>query len=138
MHPQEDFWSKYRASLDDFTVMRPQFEWEAKKIGAGAPPIKTEEGWLLIYHGKDDENVYRAGAALLDLEDPSKVIARSPEPILEPEEEYERVGDTPNVVFPEGAIVMGDTLYLYYGAADTCCCLATARLGELLDYLLAC
>jgi len=138
MHPQEDFWSKYRASLDDSTVMRPQFEWEAKKIGAGAPPIKTEEGWLLIYHGKDDENVYRAGAALLDLEDPSKVIARSPEPILEPEEEYERVGDTPNVVFPEGAIVMGDTLYLYYGAADTCCCLATARLGELLDYLLIC
>ena len=91
----------------------------------------------MIYHGRDDKAVYRAGAALLDLEDPSRVIARSPYPILEPEEEYERVGDTPNVVFPEGAIVMGDVLYLYYGAADTCCCLAFAKLDDIVDYLIA-
>jgi len=136
MHPQEDFWSKYRASLDDFTVMRPRFEWEAEKIGAGAPPIKTEEGWLLIYHGVDRDHVYRAGAALLDLEDPSRVIARSPEPLLEPEEEYERKGDIPNVVFPEGAVVIGDTLHVYYGAADKRCCLATAKLKDLVDCLL--
>jgi len=134
-NPRENFWSEYRARLDEFTIMRPKYDWEAEKIGAGPPPIRTEEGWLLIYHGKDEEAVYRAGMALLDPEDPSRVIARSPHPILEPEEEYEKVGDTPNVVFPEGAIVMGDTLYVYYGAADKCCCLATAKLDDVLDYL---
>ena len=137
LHPREDFWSEYRASLKEFTVMRPKYEWESEKIGSGAPPIKTEEGWLLIYHGKDDKAVYRAGMALLDLEEPSRVIARSPYPILEPEEEYERVGDTANVVFPGGAIVIDDTLYVYYGAADKCCCLATAKLDDVLDYLAA-
>jgi predicted GH43/DUF377 family glycosyl hydrolase len=135
VHPREDFWSEYRASLEEFTVMRPKYEWESEKIGSGAPPIKTKEGWLLIYHGKDDKGVYRVGGALLDLEEPSRVIARSPYPILEPEEEYEREGDTPNVVFPEGAVVMEDTLYVYYGAADKCCCLATAKLDDILDYL---
>ena len=137
VNPREDFWNEYRASLEEFTVMRPKYEWESAKIGSGPPPIRTEEGWLLIYHGKDDEAVYRAGLALLDLEEPSVVIARSPYPILEPEEEYERVGDTANVVFPEGAVVIGDTLYVYYGAADKRCCLATARLDEVLDYLAA-
>ena len=137
VNPREDFWSEYRASLEEFTVMRPEYEWEAEKIGSGAPPIKTEKGWLLIYHGKDDKAVYRAGMALLDLEEPSVVIARSPYPILEPEEEYERVGDTARVVFPEGAVVIGDTLYVYYGAADKRCCLATARLDDVLDFLAA-
>ena len=136
-NPREDFWSEYRASLEEFTVMRPKYEWESEKIGSGAPPIKTEEGWLLIYHGKDDKAVYRAGMALLDLEEPSVVLARSPYPILEPEKEYERVGDTANVVFPEGAIVIDDTLYVYYGAADKRCCLATAKLDDVLDYLAA-
>ncbi len=132
----EDFWSTYRASLDEFTVMRPRYEWEAKKIGAGPPPIRAEAGWLLIYHGVDANHVYRAGAALLDLEDPGRVIARSPYPILEPEKEYERVGDVPNVVFPEGAAVRDGTLYVYYGGADKCCCLATAALDDLLGHLL--
>lgn len=137
VNPGEDFWSEYRTSLEEFTVMRPKYEWESEKIGSGAPPINTGEGWLLIYHGKDDEAVYRAGMALLDLEEPSVVIARSPYPILEPKEEYERVGDTANVVFPEGAIVIDDTLYVYYGAADKRCCLATAKLDDVLDYLRA-
>jgi predicted GH43/DUF377 family glycosyl hydrolase len=135
VNPREDFWSEYRDSLEEFTVMRPKYEWESEKIGSGAPPIKTEKGWLLIYHGKDDKAVYRAGMALLDLEEPSVVLARSPYPILEPEEEYERVGDTANVVFPEGAVVIGDTLYVYYGAADKRCCLATAKLDDVLDCL---
>jgi predicted GH43/DUF377 family glycosyl hydrolase len=137
--PREDFWREYRASLDDFTIMRPNFDWESEKIGAGAPPIETDEGWLLIYHGvkvEADRPIYRVGVALLDLEEPSRVIARSPYPILEPEEEYERVGDVPNVVFPDGAIVKDGTLYVYYGGADKCCCLAKANLEELLDYLL--
>jgi len=135
LNPQEEFWRRYKTSLEDFTVLRPKYEWEARKIGAGPPPIKTEEGWLLIYHGVDAHRVYRTGLALLDLEDPLKVVARSPRPVLEPRERYEKQGDVPNVVFPEGAIVKGDTLYLYYGGADKCCCLATAKLSELLDYL---
>ena len=135
-NPRDDFWREYKARLDEFTIMRPKYDWEAKKIGAGPPPIKTDAGWLLVYHGVDNNRVYRAGAALLDLEDPSKVIARSPHPILEPEEDYEKMGDTPNVVFPEGAIVVNDELYIYYGAADKYCCLATVRLDDIVDYLL--
>ena len=135
LNPSDDFWPRYLQRIDDFTVMRPRYEWEKAKIGAGPPPIKTEEGWLLIYHGVDENHVYRAGVALLDLENPLKVIARSPYPILEPVEPYERDGDVPNVVFPEGAVVMDGTLYVYYGGADKCCCLATVKLTELLDYL---
>jgi predicted GH43/DUF377 family glycosyl hydrolase len=92
---------------------------------------------LLIYHGVDENHIYRTGIALLDLEDPSKVIARSPYPILEPEAEYERVGDVPNVVFPEGAVIRDGMLYVYYGGADKCCCLATADSDDFLDHLLA-
>lgn len=131
VHPDEAFWREYRTRLEDHVVMRPRFDWEAEKIGSGCPPVKTTEGWLLIYHAKDDKGVYRAGAALLDLEDPSKVVARSPDPILEPEAEYERFGDTDNVVFPQGVVVKDDTLYVYYGAADKVCCLATAKLDDL-------
>ena len=128
----EEFWSSYRAKLDDFVVMEPEFEWETAKIGAGAPPIKTDEGWLLIYHGVDFRHTYRAGAALLDLDNPARVIARLPYPILEPEAEYEIFGDVNNVVFPEGAIVRDGTLYVYYGGADKVCGLATADMQELL------
>jgi len=135
IHPDEAFWTEYRASLEEFTVMRPKFEWEAEKIGAGCPPIKTEEGWLIIYHARDDQAVYRAGVALLDLDDPAKVIARSPYPILEPEPGYERIGDVNNVVFPQGAVVKDGMLYVYYGAADKRCCLATAELSDLVAFV---
>jgi len=118
-------------------VMEPEEEWEASKIGAGPPPIETEEGWLLIYHGVDENNVYRAGAALLDPREPWKVIARTREPILEPEEEYEREGDVPNVVFPEGAVVLDGELLVFYGAADKVCCVASATLNEILDALMS-
>lgn len=132
------------AYLDDLSgtmhghrlVMKPQQRWEASKMGAGPPPVKTEKGWLLIYHGIDENRVYRAGAALLDLEEPWEVIARAPEPILEPEEEYERVGDVPNVVFPEGTVIMGDELLVFYGGADVVCCAASVRLDELVNELL--
>jgi predicted GH43/DUF377 family glycosyl hydrolase len=116
-------------------VLERKYEWESIKIGAGPPPIKTAEGWILIYHGVDSKKVYRTGVALLDLEDPSRVISRSPHPILEPEIEYERCGDIDNVVFPEGAVVLNDKLSVYYGAADKCCCLATVKIQDLLDYL---
>ena len=121
---------------DHKVIMEPERPWEGKKIGAGPPPIKTEVGWLLIYHGVDPDHVYRAGAALLDLEEPWRVLARTPEPILEPEERYEREGDVPNVVFPEGAGVIGDELLVFYGAADKVCCAARVRLDELISYLL--
>ncbi len=117
-------------------VMQPEEEWEAVKIGAGPPPIKTEKGWLLIYHGVDEDYVYRAGVALLDLEQPWKVIARSSEPILEPKEKYEKEGDVPNVVFPTGAVVVNDELIVFYGGADKVCCAATVNIYDLLDYLL--
>ncbi|MHA1616608.1 MAG: glycosidase [Candidatus Njordarchaeales archaeon] len=116
-------------------VMRPRENWESEKIGAGPPPIKTERGWLLIYHGVDDKHVYRAGAALLDLDDPLRVIGRLSYPILEPKEDYERIGVVPNVVFPEGAVVLNGELFVYYGAADKYCCVATCDLEELLDAL---
>lgn len=118
-------------------VMEPREEWESYKIGPGAPPLRTERGWLLIYHGVDKDRVYRAGAALLDLEEPWKVIARTREPILEPKEDYERTGDVPNVVFPEGAVTIGEKLLVFYGGADKVCCAASVHLNELVDHLLA-
>ena len=135
LNPDEEFWSECRASLEESTIMRPKYEWEAKKIGAGPPPIRTDAGWLLIYHGVDANHVYRAGVALLDLEEPSRVIARSPYPILEPEEEYERMGDVPNVVFPEGAIVRDETLYVYYGGADRVMAVATCRMADMMAFV---
>lgn len=131
----QSFWEDHYANYKKFTVMERRFEWESQKIGAGPPPIKTERGWLFIYHAVDEKSHYRAGAALLDLDNPEKVIARSPYPILEPEEEYEKYGDVNNVVFPEGAVVLDGKLFLYYGAADTYCALATVKLDDMLDYL---
>jgi len=138
LHPDEAMWHEHLAALDRFTLMKPIYDWESEKIGAGPPPLKTAEGWLLIYHGVGQSShglIYRAGLALLDLENPCRVIARSPQPILEPEMDYEQTGDVPNVVFPEGAVVKDGTLYVYYGGADKTCCLATAKLADVLDYL---
>ena len=134
-------WISYSKDLlhwsDHEVVLEPAFWWENYKIGGGTPPIKTKKGWLMIYHGVqqlDPTNfIYRAGIALLDLEDPGKVVYRSKEPILEPVEDYEIEGDVPNVVFPTGLVEKDGTLYLYYGAADTTVCLATAHLEEVLE-----
>ncbi|MEK7727347.1 MAG: glycosidase [candidate division KSB1 bacterium] len=135
LKPEKDYWTKHFAALDQYTVMRPKYEWEARKIGGGAPPIPTKEGWLVIYHGVDDKLVYRAGAALLDYDNPLKVIARFPEPILAPERQFEKVGDVPNVVFPTGTAIFDDELLVYYGAADKVIGMATASLDELLHEL---
>ncbi|GMQ81898.1 MAG: glycosidase [Rhodothermia bacterium] len=134
-NPPERVWQEHIASLDDCIVMRPEQEWEAKKIGAGPTPIETKAGWLLIYHGVDRNHVYRVGLALLDLDDPRKVIGRSSEPVMVPETPYELVGDVNNVIFPQGAAVIEDTLHLYYGAADRVIGHASASLPALLDYL---
>jgi predicted GH43/DUF377 family glycosyl hydrolase len=113
--------------------------WDSWRIGASSPPIKIEEGWLLIYHGVKAASsgpIYRLGAAVLDYDDPSHVRCRSAIPILSPREYYERVGDVNNVVFSCGAILEddGQELKIYYGASDTSICIGTAKVNELMQF----
>lgn len=109
--------------------------WDSARVGAGASPIRTEKGWLEIYHGATKENRYCLGALLLDLNDPSKVLARSVEPIMEPIASYEQTGFFGNVVFTNGHYVDGDTIHLYYGASDEVICGATFSIQEILNTL---
>lgn len=111
-------------------------DWEYKKIGGSTPPIKTEEGWLVLYHGVDRNNVYRTGAMMLDLENPGRVIARAPRFIMEPEHDYEKKGVVPNVVFPTGNVVIDGQIFVYYGGGDRCIGVATAPLKELVNYVM--
>ncbi|OGG57445.1 hypothetical protein A2853_03720 [Candidatus Kaiserbacteria bacterium RIFCSPHIGHO2_01_FULL_55_17] len=110
--------------------------WDSRKIGIAGPPIKTPEGWLLIYHGVSKTGTYRLGAALLDLRNPSLVISRSVDTILEPLEPYEMVGQVARVVFSCGAVVRGDSLLIYYGGADTVIAATKVSLKKLLGILL--
>jgi predicted GH43/DUF377 family glycosyl hydrolase len=114
--------------------------WDANKVGLGPPPLETEHGWLVLYHGvrvTASGSLYRLGLALLDLEHPQRVIARGNEWVFGPCARYEVTGDVPDVVFPCGWVLQpdGDTLRMYYGAADSCVAVATASLAELLDHL---
>jgi predicted GH43/DUF377 family glycosyl hydrolase len=121
----------------EYLLMTPQAEWEGAKIGAGPPPVRTPEGWLVIYHGVDEDYVYRVGAALLDLQDPLRVVARTDRFLMEPERDWEQVGVIPNVVFPTAAVHGPDgELLIYYGGADRVVGLATAGIDRLLDHLL--
>jgi len=111
--------------------------WDSEKVGIAAPPIKTKKGWLLLYHAvSKNHHTYRVGATLLDLKDPTIVLARTTEPILWPEEEYEKAGIVNNVVFPCGMVVRHGLLYIYYGGADRVVGVATIRLSILLNALL--
>jgi predicted GH43/DUF377 family glycosyl hydrolase len=138
----KEFWKNYFIDLQDHIVLEPIFKHESRYTGAGCPPVETEHGWLLIYHGAEETNhglVYSAcAAALMDLDNPVKVIARLPYPLFTPEYKWEIKGDVNNVVFPTGAALFGDTLYIYYGAADqriACASLSlSALLAELLTY----
>lgn len=131
-------WISYTDNFADWygqrEVMAPSEggNWDSAKIGAGAPPIKTEKGWLLIYHGVDEDMVYRLGVVMLSLDDPSKVIYRHPEPILEPKRDYEIRGEIPNVVFTCGACEVGDKYYVYYGGADSVIGVATVDKEDML------
>lgn len=130
--PDLTFWGIHRNIMES-----RRFHWDRGKIGPGAPPLRTEAGWLVIYHGTTpycNGLVYRLGAALLDLADPTRVIARPAEYLLSPQTDYERVGDVPNVCFACAAIPdeSGQRLDIYYGGADQCLCLATARIDDLL------
>ncbi|MFH1327884.1 MAG: glycosidase [Candidatus Bathyarchaeota archaeon] len=126
-------WIAYSDNLEDWSqshhkiVMQPRETWENVKIGAGAPPIKTEKGWLFVYHGIDEHFTYRLGLALIDPDDP-ETVRRSRKPIFEPKEKYEQ-----NIVFSCGAVVMDGKLFIYYGAADRVIGVATADVSELLS-----
>ncbi len=109
--------------------------WDSARVGAGASPIKTEKGWLEIYHGADHNNRYCLGALLLDLNDPSKVLARSHDPVMEPAMPYEKTGFFGNVVFTNGHLVNGDEIVLYYGASDEVICGARLSVSGLLKHL---
>ena len=107
-------------------------QWDSERIGAGAAPLRTPQGWLAIYHGANEKSRYCLGALLLDLADPSRVLARSTEPLLEPTADYELKGFFGNVVFTNGQVCNGDTVTIYYGASDQVICGATAKVSELL------
>ena len=111
--------------------------WEGNKIGAAASPVKTKEGWLLLYHGVDTKDIYRVGAMLLDTDNPLKVIARTSDFIMEPETYYEKFGLViPNVIFPTGTVLKDDILYIYYGCCDSNISLATVNINELIQHIL--
>lgn len=115
--------------------------WDANKIGLSPPPLETSEGWLILYHGVRETvggSIYRLGLALLDREDPTRVLRRSDQWIFGPEEAYELNGDVGNVVFPGGWILQGDELRLYYGGADSCVAVAIASLSNVLNFLKHC
>jgi beta-1,2-mannobiose phosphorylase / 1,2-beta-oligomannan phosphorylase len=135
------FWKNYCTNLKKHIVMDPLYKHESRYIGGGCPPIETTHGWLLIYHGVEKTSkvhMYSACAALLKLDDPSIEIARLPFPLFSPEHDWELHGIVNNVVFPTGTALFGDTLYIYYGAADeqiACASLSlSALLAELLSY----
>jgi predicted GH43/DUF377 family glycosyl hydrolase len=109
--------------------------WDSARIGAGSSPIKTDKGWLEIYHGADENNCYCLGALLLDINEPSRVIARSKNPIMEPTADYEKQGFFGNVVFTNGNYIENDTIHLYYGASDEVICQADLSISEILSTL---
>jgi len=111
-------------------------KWDSVRVGAGAAPIRTDKGWLEIYHGADNNNRYCLGALLLDINDPSIVIARSAEPIMEPVQPYEQTGFFGNVVFTNGHYTNGDDLFMYYGASDEVICGARFSISEILSTLI--
>jgi beta-1,2-mannobiose phosphorylase / 1,2-beta-oligomannan phosphorylase len=121
----------------EYTISPRADKWDSRKIGAGAPPVKTEDGWLLIYQAVDDKDPskYKIGAMLLDLNDPTKVLHRTNHPILEPTEHYENHGAKFGVVYPCGAVVIDGQLIVYYGGSDNYVCVATANLAEFLKQL---
>ncbi len=151
-------WVSYLDNLDTpwprvgqktFVAPRPGMMWDGLKVGAGAQPIKTKHGWLNIYHGVDYDKWYRLGVLMMDLDNPAKVIYRSPNPVLSPESDFEvgEVSDSdfwvPHVVFTCGAVPatdkdtldIDDEIFVYYGAADTSIGVAKATIGQLVPTL---
>jgi beta-1,2-mannobiose phosphorylase / 1,2-beta-oligomannan phosphorylase len=125
---QENVWLEKEQSIS------PREDWwDGEKIGIAGPPLRVDQGWLLLYHGVSDiDHHYRVGFMILDKDDPGNVLYRTPYPILKPTEEFEKIGDVDNVVFPCGAVIVKGTLFVYYGGADKVVCVATSDLDDLL------
>ncbi len=127
---------------DDELLIKPTWSWEHNKMGGSGVPIPTDDGWLTFYHAVDRQGVYRVGLMMLDRQDPRKVIARCDHPVFEPTVDYETNGIRakqrcyPSCVFPTANVVVGDDIYMYYGAQDLYCCLATVKLKEAIDYVM--
>ena len=133
--PDLEHWGRHKILLR----ARQGSWWDSNKIGLSAPPIWTEHGWLILYHGvrtTASGSIYRLGLALLDLQNPGKLLRRSDEWIFGPRTTYEREGDVDDVVFSCGWTIKEGIVYMYYGAADSCIALATAKLNNLVDYVL--
>ena len=132
-----DFDGQTRWLEGHFKIAVKSSSWDNLKVAAGPPPIKTKEGWLFIYHAIDekDDLRYKIGAMLLDIKEPTRVLARTKRPILEPLADYENDGLKSGVVYPCGAVVLNDRLFVYYGGADMVTCVATAKMSEFLAQL---
>lgn len=135
----KEFWEDYLERLDENILLSPRCLHEINYVGSGCPPVETEHGWLIIYHGVQHLSKgyeYSACAALFDLNDPRKEIARLPYPLFKPDQDYELAGDVDDVCFPTGTVLSDDTLYIYYGAGDDIIACASVNLKELVAELL--
>ena len=135
----KEFWETYFLRMEEKIALSPIYKHEVSYLGGGCPPIETTSGWIVIYHGVHDSTngyVYSACAALLELENPTREISRLPYPLFKPELPWELTGEVNNVCFPSGTALFGDTLYIYYGAADERIACASLSLSGLLSELL--
>lgn len=132
--PSLDF-SKHKITQCIEIIAPRRGMWDGGKVGISCPPVKTKNGWLLLYHGVSWSTTYRVGAVLLDLKDPTIIKARTAIPLFEPEEEYERKGIVPNVVFPCGLVIKGQTAFMYYGGGDYVTGVATIKMTTLMRML---
>lgn len=134
----DDYWLNYLQNLKKYILLEPRFDFESRSIGAGTPPIETPYGWLLIYHAVQetaDGAVYHAGAALLDKDNPQRLIGRLTQPLFSPDKSWEKLGNINNIVFPTGAVLKKDKIEIYYGAADKVIGCCTVDLPTLLTLL---
>ena len=120
---------------DDKMLLEPVWDWERMKVGPSGVPIPTDDGWLMFYHGVDRPGKYRIGLALLDREDPRKVLCRTPEPVMEPEGEFENTGAYPGCICPCANIVTGDEIRMFYGICDKCIGTAVTSLSDALEHV---
>jgi len=134
----DEFWINYINHLPDYIVLDPKGEFDINYLGAGGPPIETEDGWLIIYHGVQETTVgrtYHAMAALLNIDKPEIEISRLKKPLFSPTKDWEKEGEVNNVVFPTGHALFDDDLYIYYGAADQHIAVAKVNIKEVLHEL---
>lgn len=135
--PDMKYWGEHEVLL----YAREGGWWDARKIGLCTPPLQTSDGWLIMYYGvrqTTSKRSYRLGLALLDLEDPTKVLHRSEGWVFGPREMYERTGDVNDVVFPCGWILVDDELRIYYGSADMSVAMASAKMSDIMQYIREC